>query len=140
VIAHPSQPVTLEPRALRAYYYTSQVADDLTGSREELWALGFSPQVFKKVKGQEKSKGVDIALAKDLLSHAHGGNYEVAVLVAGDGDYVPLVEEVKRLGKLVYIQLFPSCGLNPELRLAWDAFFDLEKSFLANWAGYSSPP
>jgi len=28
------------------------------------------------------------ALTKDMLSHAFRDNYEVAVLVAGDGDYV----------------------------------------------------
>ena len=30
-------------------------------------------------------------------------HYDVAVLIAGDGDYVPLVEEVKSLGKVVYV-------------------------------------
>ena len=44
-----------------------------------------------------RAKGVDIALTKDLLSHAFLDNYDAVVLVAGDGDYVPVVEELKRL-------------------------------------------
>jgi uncharacterized LabA/DUF88 family protein len=86
----------------RANYYTSVVgdADKLNKVAKRLWALGFDPHVFKKARQEEKAKGVDIALTKDMLSHAFRNNYEIAVLYAGDGDYVPLVEEVKSLGKL----------------------------------------
>src|SRR4051794_12186407 len=45
------------------------------------------------------AKGVDISLTKDMLVQAFLGNYDIAVLVAADGDYLPVVEEVKRLGK-----------------------------------------
>ena len=70
--------------------------------------------MLQKVKGRP-SKGVDIALTCDMLSHASHDNYDVAVLIAGDGDYVPLVDEVKRLGKLVHLVFFQSTGLNPKL-------------------------
>ena len=33
-----------------------------------------------------RSKGVDIILTKDMLSHAFPGNFDAALLVAGDGD------------------------------------------------------
>jgi len=120
---------------VRAYYYTSLMGDEarLTEIRQALWSLGFQPEVFKKQKKEEKAKGVDIALAKDFLSHAFLGNYDVAVLIAGDGDYVPLVSEVKRLGKVVYVTFFASSGLSPELRLASDMFFDWTPFFLQKW-------
>jgi uncharacterized LabA/DUF88 family protein len=70
---------------------------------------------LKKVRQQEKAKGMDIALAKDFLSHAFLDNYDVAVLVAGDGDDVPLITEVKRLGKVVYVVFFNDYGLSTEL-------------------------
>jgi uncharacterized LabA/DUF88 family protein len=95
--------------------------------------LGFNPVVFKREAGQSKAKGVDIALTKDMLSHAFRNNYQVAVLVAGDGDYVPLVEEMKRLGKLVYVWFFAEEGLSPKLRSAADLFFDLTPTFLNQW-------
>jgi len=124
-------------QAQRAYYYTSVVGDDAKqlAVRERLRALGFEPEVFKKTKGQEKSKGVDITLTKDMLSHAFMNNYDGALLIAGDGDYVPLVREVKRLGKIVGVSFFrePGAGLSDELRLLADTFEPLDKQLLERW-------
>ncbi len=121
--------------SIRSYYYTSLVGDEqaITEVRRGLWDLGFTPEVFKRSSDQVKSKGVDIALCKDVLSHAFQGHFDAAVLIAGDGDYVPLVEQVKRLGKLVYVWFFEQEGLNPALRLAADRFFNLSEGFLATW-------
>src|SRR5262245_6026602 len=109
----------LQPDAIRAHYYTSAVGDDdaLAKIRERLREIGFDPHVFKRDPKRNRSKGVDIALTKDMLSHAFLNNYDAAVLVAGDGDYMPLVEEVKRLGKIVYVAFFTGdgAGLNPDL-------------------------
>jgi hypothetical protein len=120
--------------ATRGYYYTSLVGDEqvLASVRRDLWEMGFSPQVFKRDANLHKAKGVDIALTTDMLSHAFRGNYEIAVLVAGDGDYVPLVEEVKRLGKLVWVWFLADekYGLNPALKLAADHFMDMTNEFL----------
>ena len=120
---------------LRSSYYTS-----LTGTHEEvsdvkqaLWNLGFQPEVFKRNKPGQKAKGVDIALTKDMLSNAFLGNYDTAILVAGDGDYVPLVQEVKRLGKRVHVCFFPTDGLSPDLKLASDCFIDLTNTFIQTW-------
>lgn len=125
----------LQNPGVRAMYYTSVVVDDplLLQVKDELWGLGFSPQVFKKDSQSKKTKGVDIALTKGMLSQAFFGNYEAAVVVAGDADYVPLVEEVKRLGKLVHIVFFGSQGLSPELRRSADQFCDIASSFTSAW-------
>ena len=125
----------LQSYAIRAYYYTSLVGDEkaLDSVKQSLWQLGFSPQVFKKDTKQRKAKGVDIALTKDMLSHAFLGHYEVAILIAGDGDYVPLVEEVKRLGKLVYLCFFEGQSLSPALKLASDRYRDPTADFIEGW-------
>jgi uncharacterized LabA/DUF88 family protein len=127
----------LQPHAIRAYYYTSSVGDDkaLVGIREMLRHLGFDPQVFKKDKGQAKSKGVDITLSRDVLGHAYSGNYDAALLVAGDGDYIPLVRELKRLGKIVAVSFFqrPEHGLNLDLKLEADYFVACDSGFIAQW-------
>lgn len=124
----------LHDSALRAYYYTSVVGSDeiLTQVKQSLRDMSFAPVVFRKEKNRN-SKGVDIALTKDVLSHAFRGNFEIAVLVAGDADYLPLVEEVQRLGKLVYIWFYADVkvgGLNPALRLASDHFYDITTDLL----------
>ncbi len=46
-------------------------------------------------------KGVDVKLASHMLVFAFDNQYDVAVLVSGDGDFAPVVEEVQRLGKVV---------------------------------------
>ena len=130
----------IQDHAIRAHYYTSAVGDEagLDDIREALKQLGFQPFVFKKTRQEQKAKGVDIMLAKDLLSHAFFNNYDIAVLIAGDGDYVPLIEEVKRLGKVVYLAFFPQSGLglSDELRLAVDCFINLHPYFIQKWRDF----
>jgi len=125
-LAQPTFP--LQSHAIRAYYYTSMVGDtDARRSVEEaLKELGFTPRVFARLKDQKQAKGVDITLATDVLSHLFRDHFDVAFLIAGDGDYVPLVEEVKRAGKLVYVAFLKGHGLNANLKLAADEFFDME--------------
>jgi NYN domain len=131
----PQPPLKLQPSAIRSHYYASSTGDEpkLASIREALWKLGFHPEVFKRDSGTKRSKGVDIALAKDFLCNAFNDNYDVAVLFAGDGDYVPMVEEVKRMGKVVYVAAFYESGLSPTLRLASDECFGIDKFFFDQW-------
>jgi len=135
-------PEELQFLGVRAYYYASTTGDEdkIRSIREALWHIGFHPEVFKKPRKRDRTKGVDIALATDLLGNAYRDNYDAAVLVAGDGDYVPLVEEVKRLGKVVHVAFFSEkgCGLSPDLRLASDRFWKLEDAFAYYWEQHNS--
>jgi len=128
----------IQGHAIRSYYYTSAKGDEdkINDIRRRLWKLSFQPEVFKKTRQGQKAKGVDIVLARDMLTHAFFNNYDVAVLISGDGDYVPLVTEVKRLGKVVCVAFFEDSGLNPELRLSADAFADIGPSFRSHWQGF----
>jgi uncharacterized LabA/DUF88 family protein len=121
-------------RARRSLYYTAVVGDErkLKKARLAIRDLGFEPNVFKKAKGT-KSKGVDVSLTTDLVSHAYRDSYEVAYLVAGDGDYVPMVTEAKRAGRRVVVAFFEKHGLNDELRIAADAYIDLGERFAQSW-------
>lgn len=92
--------------------------------------------MFKKVRKEDKAKGVDIALTIDMLSHAFMGNYDTAMLIAGDADYVPLVNEVKHLGKRVVV-LFFETSITSDLKLAADAFSDISNGFSLAWKDYS---
>jgi len=44
-------------------------------------------------------KKVDIKIAVDIISLAYENAYDTAVLVSGDGDFVPVVKKVKELDK-----------------------------------------
>lgn len=117
---------------VRRHYYTSVQgdADRLTEVAEKLKAADIeAPNVFKKTK-TKGSKRVDISLATDMLTHAARKNFDIAVLVAGDEDYVPLVEAVKSEGRRV-ILWFVSDGLSPALKRAADHFRDLDELLLS---------
>ena len=116
---------------VRRYYYVSVRGDENYRNEihDKLFALGIqAPRVFPKNKNRG-SKRVDISLSVEMLSHAHYGNYDAAVLVAGDEDYVPLVEAVKAQGKQVFVW-FVRDGLSPALLRSADYFFDLEEVLL----------
>lgn len=87
-----------------------------------------------------KSKRVNIALCSRMLIEAARDSFDVAVLIAGDEDYVPLVEGMKEMKKAVYLTFFdhPDGGLSDELRLASDMFFDITGFFFERWA--PTPP
>ncbi len=46
-------------------------------------------------------KGDDIHLAIDMLRDAYENKYDTSILISGDGDFAPLVRQVKMLGKMV---------------------------------------
>jgi len=116
--------IDLASRSLRCLYYTSVQGDDAKreGVRKNLWGMGFEPIVHKRREG--KSKAVDIRLTTDILSNAYLDNYDVCVLATGDGDYIPVVDAVKRRGKLVLLWFFKEEGLNTDLLTACDDFTD----------------
>jgi len=131
----------LDPNSIRSFYYTAVQGDDPKKADVEqaLWGLGFTPVVFKKPANQ-KAKGVDIQLTIDLLTNAFNDNYDVCILFAGDRDYVPLVKEVQRRGKVVCLSFFGHAegGLRPELKIAADQFGDITSMFLEECAPLST--
>jgi uncharacterized LabA/DUF88 family protein len=117
-------------RAERCYYYTCSHGDanELNRIRDCLCSIHFSPVVIHKPRGM-RAKGVDISLTKDMLLQAFLNNYDVAVLVTGDGDFIPVVEEVKRFGKRVVVAFWDTRDLNSDSRRAADEFSALELSY-----------
>jgi uncharacterized LabA/DUF88 family protein len=118
-------------RVTRKHYYTSVQGspEDIQKAADWLKDQGFeAPRVFQKNK-TKGSKQVDISLATDMLIHAAHRNYEIAVLVAGDEDYVPLIRAVQGEGARVHVW-FLQDGLNPQLRHQSDYFVDLDEFLL----------
>ena len=75
--------------------------------------------MFRKRNGREKD--VDIALTKEMLVNAFQQNCEEVILIAGDEDYVELIEEVKRYGQNIRGAFF-KIGLSEHLRISLDQF------------------
>ncbi len=70
-----------------------------------------------------KEKAVDIMLAKDMLEGAWQDQYDVAYLLSADGDFTPVVEAARRLGKKVFVA---SPGYSSELQRIANTFIPLQ--------------
>jgi len=71
-------------------------------------------------------KQVDVRIAVDLVGMAQRDEYDVAYLLSADGDFVPAVDEVKRLGKRIFaVSALPG----HRLKKAADSFIRLDREW-----------
>jgi len=77
-------------------------------------------------------KGVDIQLATDMITHSFKGNYDVAILVAGDNDFVGALQSVKDNGKNVEVALFGKERTSMQLRKVADRVITIDGRLLRN--------
>ena len=75
-------------------------------------------------------KGVDIQIASDMLKLAYNDAYDTAILVSGDGDFVPAVEGIQELGKHVENAYFKK-GRSDYLVEVCDKFILLDQSIIS---------
>jgi len=108
-------------RHVRSHWFGSFMGDEPYRSAqvETLRRYRFEAHLFQRRNKREK--GVDIALTKEMLINAFNDNYDLALLIAGDEDYVGLVNELKRFGVIVYGSFLEN-GLSEAIRIAFDAF------------------
>ena len=52
-----------------------------------------------------KEKGIDVSLALDAYKKAAAKTFDVLALIAGDGDYLPLVRELQNMGAPIDVML-----------------------------------
>ncbi len=130
---------------IRATLYTSLSGDNsrIEHVEREIKQLNFdkyshsfkpnhlTPCIFKKVRKTDKAKGVDIKLTIDILHHLYNDNFDSAYLITGDGDYIPIIEEVIRNGKNIFLAAF-SIGLSKRLPILVDKYIDLDNIFFAS--------
>lgn len=67
------------------------------------------PDCGADMRGTEE-KGVDTRIVTDMIGLAWTGNYDVAVLVSSDRDFVPVVEFLERRGIKTVHGAFPPLG------------------------------
>ncbi len=92
---------------------------------------------FGTIRGKpRRQKGVDILLAVDMLVGSFNKLFDVAVLVAGDEDFVPLVIEVQRRGVSVVVAAVSRTTSSELIRVA-DRYIDLSER--GCWAFTKNP-
>lgn len=130
---------------LRVSYYNTfegdtvaidKLSNDISEVKYEFsYAEGLSrdgtivPRIFKKEKRSNKAKSVDINITIDALRSTYNDTIDRLILITGDGDYIPLIEEVMRQNVQVYVKALSS-GLNPNLKHKCDMFYSLDKVLL----------
>lgn len=128
----------------RVCYYTSVVGDDdaVAATNAQIAKIVFRcspnvemdftgqlvPRVFKKPAKSKKTRNVDIQIIIDVMRSAHATAHDLIFVASGDGDYLPLFEEVMHTGKQLYVAAFSS-GLNPAIPYSVDEFFELDLLF-----------
>ncbi|MFC1535362.1 NYN domain-containing protein [Thermodesulfobacteriota bacterium] len=89
----------------------------------------FEPVLLKRPQGKGE-KGVDIAMATEMMSCAFNNQCDISVIVVGDEDYAPVVREIRRTGHEVIMMFFeiPSSDI---LRIECDRFIPLDELALS---------
>ncbi len=102
----------------RSYYYNAVLTDDYDNNLREGQQRFFESlrripyvtvrlgRLHKREDGSLVEKGIDVAIAVETLTLAYEDAYDTALIVSGDGDYVELVEALKRKGKHVEVAMF----------------------------------
>ena len=108
---------------IRAYFYEAIYPNDDSkrSFHNALKAQGFHVETRPIVNSKEK--GIDVMLATELLTHAFKDNFDIAVIVSGDQDYIIALKEVKREGKKIVLACFKNSFSNVIKEIADEAIF-----------------
>lgn len=83
-------------------------------------------------------KGTDINLAVHMLSKAYQNSYDVAILVSGDTDYIPIIEILHQIGKIVILAVLPTQNID-KYKDYKDAHISMGLDFLKNSVTKNTP-
>jgi uncharacterized LabA/DUF88 family protein len=81
---------------------------------------------------KRQQKEVDVLLSVDMLTHSFSKNMDEAVLLSGDRDFRPVVENIVRLGTCVKVAYDPRTG-SRELARAADYEMEIDITALCRW-------
>jgi len=131
-------------RLIRIYYYNARVGQREEPERyhdQQKFFAGITAIPYTELRlgrlvynnwpsSPPYEKGVDILLATDMITHGFKNNYDVAILVAGDNDFVGAIQAVKDNGKNLEVALFGKERTSMQLRRVADRVIDINKRLL----------
>lgn len=110
------------------------VEDRFRKFHDKLRYMGFrivAREAYDEARHEQKE--VDVALACEMVAHAFRDNYDVAILVSGDRDFIPAIQHVQASGKRVEVAAFAN-SVGEEMRRSADRFHELERMPLLQMA------
>ena len=115
---------------LAAYVFDGTMGDDEDSAartrkfHDYLRYNGFRVVERNSVEGREQ-KEVDVAMACEMVVHALKDNYDVAIVISGDRDFVPAMQKVQAAGKRVEVAAFEDV-YNEECKRVADIYYLLD--------------
>ena len=120
----------------RVTYYDGLPGDTEKAELKKYWdAIELLPDVhlgFGALKGlgrKVRQKGVDTLIAVDMLVGAFSELFDIAILVAGDGDFTPVVEEVRRRGVMIVV-VGVEGSVSEDLRRVADRYIEIDSQWV----------
>ncbi|MEZ4629804.1 MAG: NYN domain-containing protein [Deinococcales bacterium] len=110
--------LSVDKQHLRTYYYNALLTEDYEsdlreGQQRFFESLRRIPYVtvrlgrlHRRNDGSLVEKGIDVAISVEALTLAYEDAFDAVLFISGDGDYVELVEALKRKGKHVEAAMF----------------------------------
>ncbi len=127
---------------LRTYYYNTLPSDDKFAEAIERFHAGLRlanrievrlGKTMRTPKGEkDRQKQVDILLALDMFKLASSGKINLAILLSGDGDFVPVLQAVKEEGVLTKV-IYSRESIDHELRLVADMHHEIGAADFRRW-------
>lgn len=74
-------------------------------------------------------KGTDVNVAVQMLSKGFQNAYDIAILVSGDTDYIPVVESLHNLGKTVILATLPQQNVE-KYRTIIDRYISINQNII----------
>lgn len=122
----------LSSQVIKTYLFASKPCDQLLAldsyKRQYDWLCKLKQsnyfeviegqQVIRRIEGVDVDindfktyttleKGTDVNVAVQMLSKGFQNAYDIAILVSGDTDYIPVIESLHNLGKIVVLATLP---------------------------------
>jgi uncharacterized LabA/DUF88 family protein len=113
-----------------AYRGQQRFFEELRRSSRVNLVLGRNEPRWSEGRKYHVEKETDVNLAVDMVVGAHRGRYDVAMLVAGDTDYVRAVRAVQEEGKQVVWCHLPAQKHTDQLAQVCDSMKELDDKFL----------
>jgi len=130
----------IQGEIIRVYYYDAQCEPEEEDYHDQLeffnrlddidfYETRRASLVRKgKNKGRREQKGVDVLISVDMMSKAYEDHYDIAIVIMGDRDFLPLIKSIKNLtGKRVFGVVFEG-SYSQELARAFDKHWIVDTS------------
>jgi len=128
-----------ERRLTAAYIFDSCVPESPRRNYHHALAQkGFRMDIRECKEGVTCQKEVDVAMARRMIVAACDNLYDVAIVVSGDRDFVPAVDEVQLRGKKVEVVSFRDFASTSLIKMA-DKFTNMDNLMIVNTSRCECP-